>query len=419
MKIPVTLRWLVPGLVVGVTTAVFVYNKVFDTVRGPEGGMIQNLRVLKNPGHHLAEYVALDRTGDTAVVTASKATTWPGGAGKLFVWNVPSGEIARTYGTAFLSTLSFAISPGGNYLIMPTLIPDAIPNSNYEKWRDSRGVRFAILQPHTRSMGHVPPTIPAELDSWHSAAAFPTFSADGQLMLVTGSTDKKRFGIYEVGSWRRVAVGGSGKYDRTRGTGFITSEAVSFTDTGNIVDTFVHEIKEGRGGTDLVIGIRHLAPPDFTIVQEIPIAYKGQDEAYAIDPAGPRVAIGGIDWEFFASGRETPTASDRAIRVWYLGDEPREQVLRNERGRHTEALIFTRDGRYLLSVDTTFGEEAVLQVWDLSMGEVVELYELPRAVSRGFHIGLALSRDGRRLAMAYMDRTYVWDVIPRSEGSDT
>ncbi len=143
-------------------------------------------------------------------------------------------------------------------------------------------------------------------------------------------------------------------------------------------------------------------PHDLVTVAEWE-AHSYEIQAFVFSRDGSRLATGG---------------GDGVVAVWDVSDarKPvrRENLVghtsvlaRIEKGVDITGLAFTPGGRGLVSVNT-WGREAEAVHWDLGSPQRARLVQ---KLESGFgHTELALSRDGRTLAMTFSDTIRLWDV---------
>jgi RNA polymerase sigma factor (sigma-70 family) len=140
-----------------------------------------------------------------------------------------------------------------------------------------------------------------------------------------------------------------------------------------------------------------------------PLVYLGP---LAYSPDGKRLAL----------GMSTRVDDSETIRIWDLaaGDAAEPVVIRDAHDRNLASLVFTRDGRTLLSGgcrDEEVRDEAgnvrslrtrpQLRLWDPETGRRVGELAPPEVEGP---CALALMPDGRTLVSAHRDRLLVWDL---------
>lgn len=167
-------------------------------------------------------------------------------------------------------------------------------------------------------------------------------------------------------------------------------KAFTFDVTGLAVDTSSTIVAAGGGGDSLTAwNIR-----SGKMIYSVPAHHNGIT-GLALSPDGRTIATAGI-YQY----------SEPKLWNIYTGKITKNFGLENSRGH----VVFSKDGRFLFDG----GEQGEVFVWDITTGQVIQSLNC-----RGWVKSIAVSPDGRKIAVASSKYITMWDVASPGETSDS
>lgn len=301
--------------------------------------------------------------------------------------------------SVWASSFSVAYSPDGHTL--------ALQKSTNNKEQDYPAQSLLLLDAKNHAV--VYESAPNKQVQYHINA----FDPSGRYLIVTDSNDKSISStmVFDMAEKKQVA-----KLNLAipAGWGSDMLQQAVFSPDGSIV----------IGGT-LSGALNIWSTKDWQLMKSIK-AHKGYVLSMAISPDGKWLATGsnssgGIGWRLDPQTRiKTETKYDDPIKIWDTSTWEQVKALPVS-DKHIKALAFFPDGRHLVSA----ADENIV-FWDIQTGKKVDeisvgiwdwaITKLRGAIYKKVIMGLALSRDGKNLAVVRSGATevQVWKISGQS-----
>lgn len=346
--------------------------------------ILTNQRVIELPRHTGVGIIALSPDGKHMAVTSGKAKM-------IYVMDVQNLETIKEMvrEELYVSGDTLAYSPDGHFLVASKYWLSKAPSKH----------KFVIWD--TENYEIVKSNKDEAKDSYSSFSRLD-FSPDSRYLIASGGLaykpkDNVTWGLYDTQTWERV--------NEVRGVD--SADALAFSPAGKqFVSIDYRPIKNDPGKEPLFVGtysdLLFWDSKSLKVLNRIEGIYRGMLHLLAFSPDGKYLALGGRAGRFKGMAE---TQRFFQIGVWDIERGKFAQMLDGHESR-LDALYYSPKGDYLISLNEA-AENNEARIWRPLTGELVERIKLPKT---RYTVSLALSADGRKLAMGWETKVFLWDV---------